>query len=338
MGLLSSICKIGAKAFNYGRRALKVAPDFILGETAEVVGKGMRSAKGSIFTKAKAGAVALEKHVAKQSVKGNFFKRLFNGVVSLPSAFKKNIAQGIKVAGRLGKTKGWGIWKGVAKTVGKKMPLIGALITIAFEAPNLYRAFKDGGVGAGLKEVGGAALELGCMAGGAAIGSAICPGIGTAIGGIVGGIVGMLIRGKTYTEKQEEAQEQAEEGTQEQPVQNDRQEEGTSHVSDETPAATTVETPVEPQTPSQPSFVTPSVPDLTNPAFSTPGFSTNPFGSFGTYPMYGGGYPSIFGNMGMSPNPFGNFYNPQIDFQNQFRGSDNIFLNYPSNYKFVYQP
>ena len=205
MGLIGSICKIGAKAFNYGKRALKIAPDFILGESAEIVGKGMRSAKGSIFTKAKAGAKALEKHVAKQAVKGNFFKRLFKGVVSLPSAFKKNIGQGIKVAARLGKGKGWGIWKGISKTVSKKMPLIGSLLTIAFEVPNIYKAFKDGGIEAGIKEIGGASVELGCMAGGAAIGSAICPGVGTVVGGIVGSLVGMFLRGKTYTEKQEEA-------------------------------------------------------------------------------------------------------------------------------------
>ena len=182
------------KLFGYGLRALKLAPEFLLGTGSEVIGKAARHTKGSIWTKVKAGGLALEKNVARQSAKnGGFFTRLFKNTVGLP----KFLANGFKSGGI----------KGLAKAVGKRMPLIGSLITIACEAPNIYRAFRDGGFMAGMKEIGGAGVELGCMAGGAAIGSAICPGIGTAIGGVIGGIVGMFVRGKTYTDKQEEAKQ-----------------------------------------------------------------------------------------------------------------------------------
>ena len=205
MGIMS----IALKALSYGKRALKVAPEFFLGDSAELVGIAMRKKSGSIFTKAKAGAKALEKSVIKKSAtQGNFAKRVLNNLFSTPSTIKHFAKMEAQAAKAAGKSALLGGLKGVGKGIAKKMPFIGAAITIAMEAPNIYRAFKDGGVGAGLKEIGGAAVELGGMAAGAAIGTAICPGIGTIIGGIIGGIAGTLIRGKTFTEKQAEAKAQ----------------------------------------------------------------------------------------------------------------------------------
>jgi hypothetical protein len=211
MSIISLLAKGGSKALNYGKRIAKVAPDALLGETSDVIGGAMRHTKGSLFTKGKAGFHALEKHVARQSVNGNFFKRLCKSLGSTPSALKN----GYKTASATAKAAGKGIFgsamagvKGAGKAILKKMPVIGAVLTIGLEIPNIVRAFKDGGFKAGMKEVGGAGVELGCMAGGAAIGSAICPGIGTAIGAVVGGIVGMFARGKTHTEKK--AQQEAE--------------------------------------------------------------------------------------------------------------------------------
>ena len=215
MGIMSLLVKGGSKALNYGKRIAKVAPDALLGETSDVIGGAMRHTKGSLFTKGKAGFHALEKHVARQSKNGNFFKRLCKSLGSTPNALKN----GYKTASAAAKGAGKGILgstmagvKGAGKAILKKMPVIGAVLTIGLEVPNIYRAFKDGGFKAGMKEIGGAGVELGFMAGGAAIGSAICPGIGTAIGAVVGGIVGMFARGKTHTEKkaeQEAAQAEA---------------------------------------------------------------------------------------------------------------------------------
>lgn len=116
------------------------------------------------------------------------------------------------------------------KCLGKRMPLIGSLVAVGFEVPNLWHAFTDkengGGIGTGLLETGKASLKLGAMAAGfaagAAIGTAICPGLGTAAGAVVGGIVSFVggilgsigaskvadgILGKSFTEKKEEKQE-----------------------------------------------------------------------------------------------------------------------------------
>lgn len=213
MKLLSLLVKGGSKALGYGRRIAKVAPDALLGETSDVIGGAMRHTKGSLFTRGKAGFHALEKHVARQSKHGGFFTRVLKNLKSTPGA----VAGGYKTAATAAKAAGKsGLWAGIkggGKALLKKMPLIGAVLTVAIEAPNIIGAFKDGGFKAGMKELGGAGVELGCMAGGAAIGSAICPGIGTAIGAIVGSFVGMFARGKTHSEKKAEeeaaAQQQA---------------------------------------------------------------------------------------------------------------------------------
>ena len=213
-----SLVSLLTKGVNYGKRIAKVAPDFLLGETSSTIGGAMRHTKGSLFTKGKAGFHALEKHVARQSKNGNFFARVWKNLKATPGAVSggyKTAATAAKAAGKSGLLAGI---KGGGKALLKKMPFIGSALLVAFEAPNIFRAFKDGGFGAGMKEVGGAAVELGGFAGGAAIGSAICPGIGTLVGGIIGGIVGSCVRGKTHTQKKEEAeaQKQAEAQAQEQ--------------------------------------------------------------------------------------------------------------------------
>ena len=204
-----SIGAIARQALNYGRRALNVAPEFLLGDSSEVIGKAMKENTGNIFAKAKAGAKALEADVlAKQATQGGFFKRVLNNLnPKIYANFAKEGATAAKIAG---KNTIWGGIKGLGKGIAKKMPFIGAALTLVLEAPNIYTAFKEGGLGAGMKEVGGATVELGALAAGAAIGSAICPGIGTIIGSIIGGIGGSLLRGKTFSEKQAEALAQEE--------------------------------------------------------------------------------------------------------------------------------
>ena len=209
MGIMSLLVKGGSKALNYGKRIAKVTPDFLLGETSDVIGGAMKHTKGSLFTKGKAGFHALEKHVAKQSKNGNFFARLWKSLKSTPKAVTggyKAAAATAKAAGKSGVLAGV---KGAGKAILKKMPMIGAILTIGLEVPNIYRAFKDGGFKAGMKEIGGAGVELGCMAGGAAIGTCVGGPVGAAIGAVVGGIVGMFARGKTHTEKKAEQEAQA---------------------------------------------------------------------------------------------------------------------------------
>lgn len=201
MGIMSLLVKGGSKALGYGRRIVKVTPEFLLGDSSEIIGKAMKAQKGSVWQKGKAGFRALEKYNNAQT--GNFFSRLVKNLRNTP----KDLAKGFKVGAKAGAMKGsskllYGL-KGTGKAFVKKMPLIGAVLTVALEAPNIISAFKDGGFKAGMKEVGGAGVELGCIAGGAAIGSCFGP-VGTAIGAVVGGFVGMFARGKTHSEKKAE--------------------------------------------------------------------------------------------------------------------------------------
>lgn len=195
MGLVSTITRVA-----------KLAPEFLLGTGAEAVGQGMRAAgKGSsIWTKVKAGGKALEKDIAKKSIKGGFLKRTINSLLTTPKAVLTSGKAGIRAAKITGKNTVKGALTGGFKAIAKRMPMIGAVLTLALETPNIIKAFKEGGAGAGLKEIGGAGVELGAMAAGAAIGSAICPGVGTIVGSIVGSIAGMFIRGNTYSDKKAE--------------------------------------------------------------------------------------------------------------------------------------
>lgn len=63
---------IASVLFRYGSKALKLAPEAILGTGTEVAGKAMRKTSGSIFAKAEAGVRALEKDVAKNQLKAAF--------------------------------------------------------------------------------------------------------------------------------------------------------------------------------------------------------------------------------------------------------------------------
>ena len=196
------IWSIGAKLFSYGKRALNVAPELILGTGSEKLGSAMRSAKGSIFTKAKAGAIALEKDVAKKAVSGGFLKRTLKNLISTPKSLLNGAKVGARAAKMAGKSSTLGGLKGIFKAAGKKMPFIGALVTIGFELPNIIKAGKEKGVGAALAETGKAGARLAGGAIGAAIGSAILPGIGSFIGYMAGDILTGMVVGKSYTEEQ----------------------------------------------------------------------------------------------------------------------------------------
>lgn len=213
MGLIGKIAK-------YGVRAVKLFPEMAFGTSAEVFGKGFKSAaKGSsIWTKVKAGAKAVETDVAKQAAAGGggFFKRLGKSLGTLPKDIRTMVRGEVlraKVFNRqveralgkgapkllLGKSTFWAGTKGVIKALGKRMPFIGAAFTLIFDGPAIFKKFKNEGFAAGMKETTGVGVELGFIAAGATIGSAIPfvgTGIGAAIGAIVGGLVGAAAREK----------------------------------------------------------------------------------------------------------------------------------------------
>lgn len=193
-----------------GRRALKCIPEFIMGDSAHIVGKAYKAApKGSIWSKAKVAGKAFEKHVDKlHTTQGGFIKRLWKNTIGLPKALNFSRKAGVRLAKMKGTSAFMGGLKGIGKGLAKKMPYVGALLTLAFEAPNIIKGYKKDGVKGALKQCAGAATELGCMAAGAAIGSCI-PGVGTVIGGLVGGIVGLVVRSKVAPEPDDQEEVQA---------------------------------------------------------------------------------------------------------------------------------
>lgn len=227
MGLITSIgskiINYGAKAINYGKRAVKVAPDVIFGKGADVfvhsagqaareAVKGNKSWASSIWSGIKTGGKAVEASVAKNVAKnGNFLTQAWKAIKSIPSTLTTTTKAGARAAKIAGKSSVLGGVKGFFKGVGKKMPLLGNILLIAFELPNIFKATKEEGIGQGVAEVAKAGGRLAGGALGSAIGTAILPGIGSVVGWIAGEWLASKVVGKSYTEKQEElAQKQQE--------------------------------------------------------------------------------------------------------------------------------
>lgn len=204
MGIMSSVTAYAPKVYGYAKRIAKAAPDAIFGTGSEVAGAAMKTAKGSIWTKGKAGFKALEGMQAT----GSFWTRATANlglIKSMPlEAAKAAKAAGKGIFGQIGAGT-----KGLFKGLGKNMPFIAAATTLLFELPNIWKATKEQGIGQGIAEVGKAGARLAGGAALAAVGSAICPGIGTMVGWFVGDWLTSKIVGKSYTEQKAEAEEKA---------------------------------------------------------------------------------------------------------------------------------
>lgn len=199
-------------------RALRIYPDFVLGTgneafsktlKATVKGRGEQNYFSAVYDGIKKGAVEAEKHNAQiNKLRGGFFKNLWHDLTTT----HKKIAQGWNIGGKLaekagkeGASKFWAQFKGAGNGLLKRMPLIGSLMVVAFEAPNIFRATKDEGLFSGAAEIAKAGLRLGAGMTGAAIGQALIPV--PILGGLIGFVAGDklmgLITGKSYTEKKE---------------------------------------------------------------------------------------------------------------------------------------
>lgn len=214
------------KSAKYAKRALNITPEFVFGTSANTIGKAARTTKGSIFQKAKAEVLAFEKEVArKKAAEGGFFKRMWNnikGLKDIPQEVKASATKSrnqraiVKLAAKknmkphtLAKMvtiKGGA--KGLGKAIMKRLPFLQQAAWILMDAPNIYRAFRDEGIGTGLKETGWLLGEMGGLAAGSAIGTLICPGIGSIIGGIIGSVGVSMLRGGSYTDKKDQLKEE----------------------------------------------------------------------------------------------------------------------------------
>lgn len=161
--------------------------------------------------KFKDGFRAIEKHEAalRKANGGSWFKAFWHQLSTIPEVFSKEWKAGGAAAKAAGKSVTWGKLGGANKALMKRMPLIGGLIAVATQVPNLISAFthKDGGVGTGLLETGKAVGKLGLETAGFMVGQALIPipFVGGIIGSIAAGWLGEKILGKSFSEKQAEA-------------------------------------------------------------------------------------------------------------------------------------
>lgn len=137
----------------------------------------------------------------KESIKANpsLWKSMKESLTTLP--------KGIQTAWK--GAKGWGKLKAVGGQLWKRMPLLGGIMMLACELPNIFSAFKDNGLIGGITEIAKSGSRLlGSMAG-FVIGQALIPI--PFVGGIIGCIAGdwlmSEITGKSHSEKKAEAEE-----------------------------------------------------------------------------------------------------------------------------------
>jgi len=147
---------------------------------------------------------AHEARLAKDGVLKNLWKQ----IKDIPHCFKSYTKAGVKLAGMKNSSKLLGGLKGFGRAFMKKMPLIGGIIWAASYGSDIVAAFKNGGFGAGLKEIGKSAGKLLLDVGGFMIGTACGGLIGGIIGSIAFGALGNKIFGKGYKEKMAEAEQQ----------------------------------------------------------------------------------------------------------------------------------
>ena len=213
-------------AKGYAKRGTKVYLPTVFGNGQEVMTNAYKNAlttknpfKGefwrNLWKGTKEAGKAAEKSAA--AIKGGFLKNTWKSIASTP----KKIAQGWKVGGYLAKKGGknvlMGKLGGALKGIGKKMPLIGSLLLLAFELPNIIKATKNEGIVQGLAETAKAGARLG----GATLGAAV----GTALGGPIGGFVGWIagewlagkIVGKSYSERKAKQEEKIAQAIQQNP-------------------------------------------------------------------------------------------------------------------------
>ncbi len=219
-----NVGSIASSGWKYIQRAGRLYPDFVLGTGNEAFTNAMRNAvknRGAanqnyfqaVWSGTKNGVHAAEKHNNMMIKKhGGFWKSNWEALKSFPAKVKQGWRVGGKLADKAGKTgfnKFWSQFKGSLSGMGKRMPLIGTLLIVATELPNIISAFKDKGLAGGVTETGKAGLRLGAGMAGAAIGQALIPI--PIVGGLVGYMAGDWLMskftGKSHSEKKAEVEQ-----------------------------------------------------------------------------------------------------------------------------------
>ena len=213
---MAGISSILSSGWKYAQRAGSFYSDFVFGTGNETFSKvlqetvknrGSKNYYSAVWDGIKKGAVEARKHNS-----GAFWKNTWKALKTTPAKIQQGWRIGGKLADKAGKTglsKLWAQFKGSMSGLGKRMPLIGSLIILATELPNIFSAFKDEGLIGGIKEIGKSGLRLGSGMLGAAIGQALIPIpiVGSIVGYVAGDWLMSKITGKSHSEKKAEAEE-----------------------------------------------------------------------------------------------------------------------------------
>lgn len=219
MSLIGKVSYYVPKLYNYTKRLVKASPYIIFEDAAQGGAKAAAAVTKTadmtvvqyLKNMIKAGGKGIEQSIAttKGAVGKNFFKAAWKSIKEIPSVIGASVKAETAAATGLGKI--WAGTKGFFKGVGKKLPLIGNLMLVAFELPNIFKATREKGIGQGVAEVAKAGARL--------TGASVLSAVGTAVAGPIGGIAGFIIGdwltskivGKSYTEKQEQEKQKDEE-------------------------------------------------------------------------------------------------------------------------------
>lgn len=209
-----AIGAIAARAFSIGRRAIKMSPNYILGNGHEVFGKQFASSmKASAKTDLnwfQRFGVSFKKagKAAERASKNKGCKEIWQDFRTIPNGIKTATTKGYK-AGTTPLGKLWGGVKGFGTGVGAKLPVIGSLLMLAFELPNICKATANEGIVSGAAETVKAGAKLAGGLTGAAIGQTLIPI--PLVGGLVGWFAGEWLAskvvGKSYSERTAEQEE-----------------------------------------------------------------------------------------------------------------------------------
>ncbi len=156
-----------------------------------------KKAKGfkNIHTQVKDAFVSAETATKNTSVWGNMKKSLSTLFPDIKNGCKAT--NGILAKGKV-----------IGKEFWKRMPMLGVLLGVAFELPNIFSAFNDKGIGGGTLEIGKSATRLAAATAGFSIGQALIPipVVGGLIGAFLGDWLTSKIVGKSHSEKKAEAE------------------------------------------------------------------------------------------------------------------------------------
>lgn len=324
----------GSSVISKARKAT-VAPG-----TTSVFGKGNEFALKNSGKKISAGWDALKKDALKtmNSPKGVWasLKSFGKSLISKPKA---GIRLAEKVAAKAGKTasfwaKAGGALKGLGKAL-KKLPIVGTIIMVGCEIPDIYDAFSRGGAWEGTKQVLKSAVKIAGFAAGTALGTVIGGPIGGLIGGIAGDMLVGWITGGSYSENHPKPEDA--EGTEQAQVTEETESQGEA---EETGSSSSSSSSSSSDTSSSDSSSTSSGATSTTTTYPTTTGMTNPFGAGLSVPnpaMIGMNNPFGMG-LGMS-NPYMGAmgYDPTQALVNSLlQPGENIFLKYPMGYQFQY--